>query len=205
MKKKLLAAAGVAGLLSLAGAARAGVIEVNAGVFDSAIAAYQPIGQTFTAIDEALISIGFAYSDINPGAPNTEVTIDLYEGDGFAGALLASRSFVLPAVLPSTSDPPAFIDTDFSGVSLVVGGVYTAALSVAANSFKVAVTYGFDAYDGGYGFGSGFCADCDLNFRVVGESGGTTVPEPHAWALMIAGFGLAGSVLRSRRPGRRPA
>ncbi len=32
-----------------------------------------------------------------------------------------------------------------------------------------------------------------------GVSGGSGVPEPAAWALMIAGFGLAGATLRQRR------
>jgi hypothetical protein len=198
MMKLHLAAAGAAALLSASAAAQAAVIEVNAGVFDAAIAAYQPIGQSFTAIDPTLLSIGFAYSDINPGAANTEVTIDLFEGEGFGGPLVASRSFFLPAVLPTTSQPPVIFDTDFSGVGLSVGGTYTAALGVAGNSFKVAAVHGFDSYAGGQGLG-GACADCDFNFRVVGEGFSGAVPEPGAWALMITGFGLAGAALR-RRP-----
>jgi hypothetical protein len=35
--------------------------------------------------------------------------------------------------------------------------------------------------------------------RVIASVGGGAVPEPATWALMISGFGLAGSALRSRR------
>ncbi len=36
-----------------------------------------------------------------------------------------------------------------------------------------------------------------------GGGGGTAVPEPAAWALMIAGFGLTGAALRRRRLGQQ--
>ena len=42
-------------------------------------------------------------------------------------------------------------------------------------------------------------------FLLVGEVlSGTAVPEPATWALMIAGFGLAGVALRRRPPTARP-
>ncbi|MBL8555690.1 MAG: PEPxxWA-CTERM sorting domain-containing protein [Phenylobacterium sp.] len=42
------------------------------------------------------------------------------------------------------------------------------------------------------------------NFRfTAGGSNGGGVPEPAAWALMLAGFGIAGATLRRRRPMRR--
>ncbi len=37
------------------------------------------------------------------------------------------------------------------------------------------------------------------------DSAGGAVPEPAAWLLLIAGFGLAGAVLRRRRAGLQPA
>lgn len=38
-----------------------------------------------------------------------------------------------------------------------------------------------------------------LTFGAPGTGGGGGVPEPAAWALMLAGFGVAGAGLRSRR------
>jgi len=39
---------------------------------------------------------------------------------------------------------------------------------------------------------------CDVSTSLV-LSGGSAVPEPTVWAMMITGFGLAGSMLRRRR------
>ena len=33
----------------------------------------------------------------------------------------------------------------------------------------------------------------------LGRGGGNPVPEPASWALMIAGFGMSGALLRARR------
>ncbi len=201
MPKKLVSTAAAAlAAAMLAAHAQAATIENAAGQFDAAITAFQPLGQTFTAIDTALLSIGFAYSDINPSADNEPITLKLFEGEGMGGALLATRSFTLPAILPTTFDTPVFVDIDFSGVSLVLGGVYTAALSAGA-SYKVAAVYGSDHYAGGHAIGAltNCGASCDLNFRVVGDSPVSAAPEPAAWALLLAGFGLAGGALRRAR------
>lgn len=53
---------------------------------------------------------------------------------------------------------------------------------------------------------SAVSADTGFDFRQgVGGGGGAVVPEPGTWALMIAGFGLAGHAFRRRRTGRLAA
>ncbi|HZZ69148.1 MAG TPA: PEPxxWA-CTERM sorting domain-containing protein [Phenylobacterium sp.] len=209
MGKVLLAAASAVAIAWTAGAAQAGVIVNTEGVFDASIDAFGPLGQTFVAIDSNLVSIGFAYSDLNPTEPNDPVTVSLYSGAGgldssghVEGTLIASQSVTLPLVLPTTGDPPSIIDTDFSGVHMTVGDAYTAVVS--ATSFKVAVVYGADGYDQGNTINnlSECSTGCDLDFRIVGSDATGGVPEPASWALLITGFGGVGAMLRRGRSAR---
>lgn len=51
----------------------------------------------------------------------------------------------------------------------------------------------------------------DRSYRLVADNGrlmssgylGLSVPEPDAWAFMLAGFGVAGTMLRRRQPSRQ--
>jgi hypothetical protein len=187
--------------LATSGAASAGTIEQNSGVFDSALAAFDPIGQSFLAEDTQLGLIAFAFSDINPSLSNDPVTVTLYQGAGFGGSIIDTATQTLPAVLPGTQSSPVLIDFDFTGTSLVVGQIYTAAVTTGS-SFKVAVVYsGTDVYAGGQLFHSGGSAlnGCsagacpfDMNFRI------TPVPEAETYAMMLAGLGLVGWTARRR-------
>ena len=171
--------------------ASAGVIENSAGQFDRAISSFDPIGQTFTAIDPQLVSIAFAFSDMNPSFPNEPVTMTLYSGAGF-GTPVHSVTATLPAVLPGTLSTPVFIDFDFTGIATAVGSVYTVAVSVPSSP-KVGVVYDTaNHYAGGaYIDSAGVNSQWELNFRVVG------VPTPGAASL--AGLALIGAAKRRRR------
>lgn len=213
MSRVLLAAASAVAIAWTAGAAQAGTIVNTEGVFDASIEAFGPIGQTFVAIDPNLVSIGFAYSDLNPTEPNDPITVSLYSGDAgldsggaVEGTLIASQSVTLPLVLPTAEDTPSIIDTDFSGVHLTVGDAYTAVVS--ATSYRVAVVYGADGYDEGNTINNlpQCSSGCDVDFRIVGNdvtTGG--VPEPASWALLITGFGGVGAMLRRGRSARSAA
>lgn len=186
MRQAVLCAA-IAG--AIAPAASADIIQ-DQGVFDHAISFFDPVGQTFTAVDPQISAIAFAFSDINPSSPNDPVTMSLYEGVGFDGTLIASTTQTLPAVLPSTSATPQFIDFDFTGVSLTVGAIYTVAVTTS-NSPKIAVVYSMsDPYAFGHYISGeeGLIPDWDLNFRV------TAVPAPAGLALGL----LAAPIVRRR-------
>jgi hypothetical protein len=82
-----------------------------------------PIGQTFTAEDPTIRSIGFAVEDFNPTfAPNDfDLTVSLFEGIGITNQFVGSSTFT--NLSPNFS---GFIDFDFSTVMLEVGQIYTA-------------------------------------------------------------------------------
>jgi len=180
-------------LATLAVPASATTIANDGGIIDYyQIAFFSPLAQSFTAVDADLRSIGFNYAEMNSGYGNTPITINLYEGAGTGGTLLASRTFDLLNLY-------GFTDTDFSGVTLSVGQVYTAAVSTSSPLEGIYVTA--DAYAGGdlmtgpYGEESGR----DLAFRVIGGTQVAAVPEPASWSLLLCGFGMIGGAMRSRR------
>src|SRR5437016_7215564 len=164
----------VVAVLILSPSSHGGVILNSAGQFDRSISAFDPIGQSFTAEDPLLGKIAFAFSDINPGLANDPVTMTLYSGTGFGGAVVRAVTQTLPDPLPSTAAPPQFIDFDFTGTPLIPGNVYTAAVTTS-NSPKIAVVYDpADHYAGGvYIDVNGQQAGSELNFRVT-----PGVPEP---------------------------
>jgi hypothetical protein len=162
---------GVVGAALLACQAGADIVQ-DAGIFDLAISVHQPVGQSFQAVDSHISAIAFAFSNINPSFPNDPVTMSLYAGEGYGGVLLGSVTQTLPAVLPSTSATPEFIDFDFSGLVLEAGAMYTVAVTTS-NSPKIAVVYSTsNPYAGGTFFSpayGGGVAGWDLNFRVTAE------------------------------------
>jgi hypothetical protein len=119
-------AALVLGIIASPLSAVAGTQEQLGENASSQINAAEPIGQTFTADgDPNLVSIGFGLENSNSGSVNSITTVQLYEGVGVGGTLVASVNETLPD-LPAFSE--IFYDFDFSGenVQLTPGQVYTA-------------------------------------------------------------------------------
>jgi hypothetical protein len=206
----LFAAAALSG-----GAASADTIEVVSGQQRSfQLAAFGPTGQSFVAIDSNLTSFGFQFNALNPGSVNLPFTFTLREGAGFGGAVVSTIDFTLPTSIDSRT--PTWFDFDVTGTDVTIGNTYTAILS--SSSARNGVVMGpdiniftgqelsGDAYLPGRAFfttpvypNCAITGHCDLNFRVTGVTPAGAVPEPASWALMIAGFGLAGGALRRRR------
>ena len=98
MKSRILTAIVGSGLVLISsGSARADLIQNEPTVPPGStgqILASDPRGQSFTAVDPLIESIGFAVSEINPGFPAANVTVTLYEGAGFAGSILATKTIL---------------------------------------------------------------------------------------------------------------
>jgi hypothetical protein len=105
-------------------------------------------------------------------------------------------------------DSTLSFDVLFHGVSLLTGtaGPVPSYAGSAASGFAY---YGFsgDIFDEvrlqvrntGSGFDAGAFEAGIFDAIAIRGAGGGAVPEPASWALMIAGFGLSGAVLRRRR------
>lgn len=159
------------------------------------------IVQTFTVgkagvLDRIEVAI-FSYSD-SPDAIVLELFATPLDLGAPFPAALASASVPranLPTVQTfSLSELTAF-DLSAANLSVEVGEVY--AFSVRGRGFGTNPAGA--AYAGGQGFyanfAGGFDSGSDFGFRTYVTS---ATPEPGTWALMIAGFGLAGAALRRR-------
>ena len=90
-----------------------------------------PLGQTFTAEDSRISSIGFEVWATTQYS-SAQLTYELREGAvPYSGLLLASASFTLPTTFRG------YADADFSSVTLTVGQVYTVLLFASNPSFLV--------------------------------------------------------------------
>lgn len=213
MKLKIAAAFAALSMLSVAGAAQAGVIYDN---FTSEDASVDIGGHGYTAvfqsdIDQTINQIGarlrggeadvkFVIIDLGNGANPTNTgqtlfsdvthitadqTFDWEYSDLFSFALSAGRWYAVGAVAAPGS--ALFTSYDYAG-AVNPGPTFTAFANNNVNIFS------FDNPNDNYGFGC-----CNIHVQLL--SGGATgaVPEPAAWALMILGFGSAGVMLRRTR------
>jgi hypothetical protein len=143
-----------------------------------------PVGQTFTAQDPLISSIGLSLHGMDDRYPTNQLTYELRQGAGTSGSLLASRSFTLPTSFDG------FADADFSSVTLSVGEVYT--VLVSASDYGFGVRYlgpvprpGMIGYTGGEAILWGqLRPDQDLSFRVE------PIPEPSSAGVLLAGSAL---------------
>jgi len=218
MLNKMLAAGAAALVMAASPAAASTTLEVISGPTGQRAVTLPFVGlagQSFTAFDTDLSSIGFQWEALNPDHVNAPITLSLLSGETLDGAALFTTSFTLPT---SINDRTAtWFDVDVSGWTVTTGEQYTLVLST--DSYRNGVVLGpeiniftgevlgGDAYAGGTALFqnapySGFCETsglCDLNFRITASSPQAAVPEPQSWALMLAGFGLLGTVLRTSR------
>lgn len=175
------------------------------------------VGQSFTAIDTALTSIGFQFS--RPSATNgtyADYTLNILSGDGLSGTSLFTTTFAVGVASRAFS----YVDVALPSIATTVGSRYTAVLTSTNTRHVLGLGPDYntstgrplagDPYAGGRAYltttSYANCtntntSDCDLNFRVTGTTV-AAVPEPATWATMFLGLSLGGIALRRRA--RRP-
>jgi hypothetical protein len=167
---------------------------------------YGPVGQTFTAEDDQISTIGFdlwSTHAIAPGAsyPPGRFTYELRAGAGTSGSLVASSSFSLPDGFRG------YADADFSSAQLTVGETYTVLVSASDGNWAIFWNQiycvpsgepieGAIDYTGGMMVRDGQLAPYgDLAFRIL------PVPEPASATLLLLAAGAL-VVRRRARTGR---
>jgi hypothetical protein len=156
------------------------------------IGIYSPMGQTFTAEDSRISTIGFDVWEGTFGGPPEALTYNLLQGAGIGGDLLGSGSITL------SNNFSGYADVNFSSVTLTVGQVYTVLLSEPSDTYVVDRNFlsalpGYINYKGGDAIEQGLIQPgTDLTFRIE------PLPEPGVLALSTAGFIALGARLRSK-------
>jgi hypothetical protein len=200
-----------------ASAATLQVISGPTGQRAVTLEAFGPVGQSFTAFDTTISSIGFQFEALNPTAANTAINLTLRTGPSLTGTSLFSTSFTLP--LSINGRTATWFELAVPNWTVMTGQVYTLVMANTGGSFRNAVVLGpeinintgqvlgGDAYAGGTALFTtqpyqNFCLTsgiCDLNFRITATTAVASVPEPATWAMLVSGFGIAGFGLRSAK------
>jgi hypothetical protein len=198
-----LAGALVAGVLA-APASKAAIILQDYADLPIQANQYEPIAQSFTAEDEAIL-FAFYFQALDVAAPNETMQLTLLAGDGTSGAQLATQTFTLSPQFQG------FYDVDFSSVALTIGLRYTAVLSVPGTSPYWGVDLAFESnpYVDGRAYFTSSAMDYwnslrdDFRFRVTPTDGTdpepNPVPEPSSLALLALALGGLGLTARRRR------
>ena len=150
------------------------------------IGEYGPVGQTFTAEDSRISTIGFDVENPVLNGPPSELTFSLMAGAGIDGLPVATTS------VPLSPNFNGFAEADFSSVKLTVGQVYTVLISEPTHDYLVYYNVFSDSqgpipgridYTGGEEIEQGqLQPNADLTFRIE------PIPEPGVMGLWVMGF-----------------
>jgi hypothetical protein len=161
----------------------------------------EPLGQSFTAVNNELTSFEFNMDGNYNPVPNDPLALDILQGSGIGGAVLASSTFSLA---------DGFDDWAGANFNLNVtnGQQYTATLETDTPYWGVN-TYDSDSvdpYSGGEGFIQGDLASsffystyADFQFQATFTDGSkVAVPDASSTILMLSSALLGLGVLRRR-------
>ena len=216
---RIVLTAALACAVSSATAATLQVISGPTGQRSVTLDAFGPVGQSFTAFDRVISSVGFQFNALNPSLVNAPISLRLLSGSTLSGAALFSTTFTLPSSINSTT--ATWFDIAVPSWTVTTGQSYTLVLANTSSSFRNAVVLGpeiniftgqvlgTDAYAGGTALFTtqpyqNFCVTsgiCDLNFRITATT--PAVPESSTWAMLVSGFGIVGATVRVTRRKRK--
>ena len=173
-----------------------------------------------TASTVTLIPVRFAFDGALTGSSATSSSADLLWGFSFGSAMAAEfgdygaacygppryPTFAFPEATPSrVSGWQSFsfasytpTDTRFTGIYAITGAHANIPVDFRLTIDTDNATLDY-THTGSVGIGAvaGVSYTSDSGVFLTGGSG--AVPEPAAWALMLAGFGLVGAMARGRR------
>lgn len=177
------------------------------------------IAQSLTAgVSGQLVKVDLQLGRRSGTAP---LVLAIGRGDVANGNFVLAGSFAIPAADVAIFDERGFnsLSVDVSGLRFnqSVGDEISILLQVALNGTLTTFPWvSGDADDADENFNSivypggrtSFSQDAGASWRVLSADRGfrthvlvanSVVPEPAGWAMLIAGFGLTGAVLRHRR------
>lgn len=194
MSKRLKTSLIAASLLSAAAANAAIVIDQSDNTNNAFMAAFSQTDLAQSFIQSATNITGAGIFLRSGVGSSDNVTISLWTAlPNVAGATqLATGSVV--------GTQGSWADVSWAPVTLTAATQYFLVFSgnrTLGIAGDVSNTYAFGNVfaNGGYGSFGGY----DYTFRTYSDNALGAVPEPASWALMVAGFGLAGIAMRRRR------
>jgi len=169
---------------------------------------FEPLGQSFTAVEGQLLTTAFHFFPINPGFANDPVTVTLHQGEGLSGPILGTISVVLPGPSGSFLSSGEWIESDWSSlnIGLIAGEKYTLELD-ATTPYAGFLASFYDTYPEGISFREPLDGTfTDMAFR-IGIWSSSNVPDSgSALGLMsasLAALAFVRATTRARRSGAR--
>ena len=152
------------------------------------VLAFDPLGQSFTAASNKLISFDFDILTYNPTFANHALRLDILQGSGTGGLVLDTATFSLASGFNGLAGATFNLD-------VIAGGIYTAVLTTDTVFWGVSVN-GSDVYAGGNSFYNGHATGGDLVFRATFAD--ATVPDGSSTILLLGGALTSLAVARRR-------